>query len=96
MWIIAIAWMYVALMMALAEATSTQGSILGAVITFLLYGLGPLALVMYIVGTPARRKARLASEEAAWRAQQADASSAQADADSLAPGDAVSAERKEL
>jgi hypothetical protein len=32
MWIVAIAWMYVALMMALAEATSTQGSVLGAII----------------------------------------------------------------
>ena len=33
MWIVAIAWMYVALMMALAETTSTQGSNLGAIIT---------------------------------------------------------------
>lgn len=71
MWIVAIAWMYVALMMALAEATSTQGSVLGAVITFLMYGVGPLALVMYLLGTPARRRARRAAEEAEWRAQQA-------------------------
>ena len=53
MWIVAIAWMYVALLMALAEATSTQGSILGAIITFVMYGVGPLALVMYLIGTPA-------------------------------------------
>ncbi len=62
MYLIAIAWLYVALMMALAEASSPQGSILGAVITFLLYGVAPMALVMYLVGTPARRKARRAAE----------------------------------
>ena len=60
MWIVAIAWMYVALLMALAEATSTQGSILGAIITFVMYGVGPLALVMYLIGTPARRRVRRA------------------------------------
>lgn len=71
MWIVAIAWMYVALLMALAEATSTQGSVLGAVITFVMYGVGPLALVMYLMGTPARRRVRRAAEEAQWQAQQA-------------------------
>ena len=30
MYLVAIAWLYVALMMALAEATSTQGTVLGA------------------------------------------------------------------
>lgn len=95
MWIVAIAWMYVALLMALAEATSTQGSILGAVITFVMYGVGPLALVMYLIGTPARRRARRAAEEAEWRAQQAAADSAQADAGGLTSGDGVAPERKE-
>ena len=36
-------------MMALAEALSTQGSVLGAVITFVLYGLLPLSLVLYVM-----------------------------------------------
>ena len=58
MWIVAIAWMYVTLMMALAEATNPQGSVLGAVFTFLLYGLLPLSIVVYILGTPARKRAR--------------------------------------
>ena len=62
MWIVAIAWMYVALMMALAEATSSQGTVLGAIFTLLLYGVGPLALVMYLLGAPARRKAILRAE----------------------------------
>ncbi len=100
MWIVAIAWMYVALLMALAEATSTQGSILGAIITFAMYGVGPLALVMYLIGTPARRRVRRAAEEAEWRAQQAAASEAassstQADAGSLPAGDGIATERKE-
>ena len=71
MWIVAIAWMYVALLMALAEATSTQGSILGAIITFVMYGVAPLALVKYLKAPPARRRVRRAAEEAQWRAQQA-------------------------
>ncbi len=58
MYLIAIAWLYVALMMALAEAVSPQGSILGALVTFVLYGVAPMALVLYLVGTPARRRAR--------------------------------------
>ncbi|MDX9843473.1 MAG: hypothetical protein RBT42_06910 [Aquabacterium sp.] len=110
MWIVAIAWMYVAVMMALAEATSTQGSILGAIITFVMYGVGPLALVLYLMGTPARRRARRAAEEAEWRAQQAAESRTQdgqtgvsaggegltqADAGSLTPGDRLATERKE-
>lgn len=66
MWIVAIAWMYVTLMMALAEATNPQGSVLGAVFTFLLYGVGPLALVLYLLGAPARRKAQLKAEKQAW------------------------------
>lgn len=58
MYLVAIAWLYVALMMALAEASSPQGSIFGALITFLFYGVAPMALVLYLIGTPARRKAR--------------------------------------
>lgn len=61
MYLVAIAWLYVALMMAVAEATSTQGSVLGAVVTFLFYGLGPVSLVMYLLGTPARRRAQRAA-----------------------------------
>lgn len=64
MWIVAIAWMYVTLMMALAEATSPQGTVLGAIFTFLLYGVGPLALVLYLMGAPARRKAIRQAERA--------------------------------
>ena len=64
MYIVPIAWLYVAVMMAAAEATNTNGTVLGAIITFLLYGLLPVALVVYIMGTPARRRAIQAREQA--------------------------------
>lgn len=58
MYIVAVAWLYVTLMMALAEATNPNGTVLGAVFTFLLYGALPLSIVMYLMGTPMRRRAR--------------------------------------
>ena len=56
MYIVPIAWLYVALMMAVAEATSSQGTLLGAFFTFVFYGLMPIGLVLYFMGTPARRR----------------------------------------
>ncbi len=64
MYLVLIAWFYVALMMAVAEATSPVGSVLGAVVTFLLYGALPMVVVGYIMGTPARKRARLKQEAA--------------------------------
>ena len=64
MLLIPIAWLYVTLMMALAEASSSNGSLLGAAITFVLYGLLPVALVLYLMATPARRRARRMREAA--------------------------------
>ena len=64
MHLVVIAWLYVALMMAVAEATNTTGTVLGAVFTFLLYGLAPVALVVYLMGAPARRRAIRAREAA--------------------------------
>ncbi len=65
MYLIVIAWLYVTLLMALAEAFSTQGSVLGAIITFVFYGLLPMALVVYLMGTPLRRKAIRQQEQQA-------------------------------
>ena len=64
MYLVAIAWIYVVLMMAVAEALSSNGSVLGAVITFLLYGALPLSIVLYVMGAPSRRQARRAAEAA--------------------------------
>ena len=58
MYIIAIAWIYVTLLMALTETNVTAG-----ILTFLLYGLAPLALLLWLLGTPARR-GRLRKAEA--------------------------------
>lgn len=96
MYLIAIAWMYVVLMMAVAEALSTQGSVLGAFFTFVLYGLLPLSIFLYIFGTPARRRARRAAEAAEEAALAAAAAGSGApDGSGHAAGDAVAAERKE-
>ncbi len=62
MHIVAVAWIFVVVLMTVAEATSTQGSVLGALVTLVLYGLLPLAIVMYLMGTPMRRRARRAAE----------------------------------
>ncbi len=72
MYIVAIAWFYVALMMAVAEATNSTGTLLGAAVAFVLYGLLPIGLVLYIMATPARRKAIKAREQSdlAEQAQQ--------------------------
>ncbi len=64
MYLVLIAWFYVTLMMAIAEATSAQGTVLGAIVTFTLYGLLPMAIVGYILGTPARKRAIRAREQA--------------------------------
>lgn len=64
MYIVPIAWLYVAVMMAVAEATHTNGTVLGAIITFVLYGLLPIAIVVYVMGAPARRRAIKAREAA--------------------------------
>ena len=64
MYLIVIGWIYVVLMMSVAEATHSTGTLLGAVITFLLYGVGPVALVVYLMRAPARRKAIKAREAA--------------------------------
>lgn len=57
--------MYVVVMMALVEALAPNGTLLGAFFTLVLYGLLPLAIVLYVMGTPARRRARRKLEASA-------------------------------
>jgi hypothetical protein len=92
MYLIVIAWSYVALMMGIAEATHPNGTLLGAVFTVLLYGVGPVALLIYLMGRPRRRAARARREaEEAALAQ----ASAAPDAGGETPADAVAPVRKE-
>ncbi len=66
--IIAIAWMYVVILMAL-----TQPSFLAGFATVIGYGLLPLSIVLYLVGTPGRRRrARVREQRAAADKQTAD------------------------
>lgn len=86
MYLVLIGWLYVTLMMAVAEATNTIGSVLGALITFVLYGLLPVALVVYLMRTPARRKALRAREAQEVRQmQEAGVQSVEPDAGRHAP-----------
>jgi hypothetical protein len=89
-YLVLIAWLYVAVMMAVAEATHPRGTVLGAVFTFVLYGVGPVALLMYLMGTPSRRAARRKQEEA-----DAAAASGQPDGNGEPPADAIAPVRKE-
>jgi biotin transporter BioY len=69
MYIVAIGWLYVVLMMSLTEQSWIAG-----VGTFLLYGVAPLALFLWIVGSPARKRRRHTQEAAEDKADAAAAS----------------------
>jgi len=51
MYIVAIAWLYVAILMAVTET-----SIVAGVATFFFYGLAPLLLFWWVVGAPTRKR----------------------------------------
>jgi hypothetical protein len=69
MYLVVIGWMYVVGLWAVMEATASNGTVLGALVTLVLWGLLPVSLVMYVMGTPARRRARLQAEAASAPAQ---------------------------
>ena len=52
MYLLAIAWFYVVVLMALAEATAANGSWLGAAVTFVSTACLPLGIALYLFGTP--------------------------------------------
>lgn len=78
MYLVVIGWMYVVLMMSAAEATSSNGTVLGALMTFLLYGVGPVLLVVYLMRAPARNKA-IKKRDAEARARHAAVADANVD-----------------
>lgn len=57
MYVIAIGWLYVTLLMAATETSLTAGAL-----TFLFYGLAPLVLLLWLMGTPQRKRNRLSRE----------------------------------
>lgn len=56
--IVAIAWIYVVLMMSI-----TEHSVVAGIMTFLLYCVLPLAIILYLMATPQRRR-RLVEQNA--------------------------------
>lgn len=55
--IVAIAWIYVVLMMSITEHSVTAG-----IMTFLLYCVLPLSVILYLMATPQRRRLRASQE----------------------------------
>ena len=92
MWIVAVGWGYVVSMMVLAEALGPGGSVLGAVVTLLLYGVLPIAIVLYVGGARTRTRARRAAEAAERRPASGDVDPG---GGGQAAGDAVAAVREE-
>ena len=95
MYLVVIGWLYVALMMAVAEATNSTGTVLGAIVTFLLYGVGPAGLVSYLMLEPARKRRRKAAAMAELAAP-APADSGQPDGSGEAAADAIAPVREKL
>ena len=62
MLIVAIAWIYVVLMMAI-----TEHSVIAGIMTFLLYGAFPLLIILYLIGTPERKRRRRRAEKLTTR-----------------------------
>lgn len=58
MYIVAIAWIYVVLMMSI-----TEHSVIAGVSTLLLYGVLPLGIILYLAGSPQRRRERAKAEK---------------------------------
>jgi hypothetical protein len=67
MYLLALAWLYVVVLMTLAEGSAPGGNWLGAAFTFLIYGVLPLGIALYLLGTPVRRRARRRAEVASAR-----------------------------
>jgi len=65
MYIVVIAWLYVVILMAVLESSWIAG-----VMTFTFYGLLPIAILLYVTGTPRRWKRKK------QEAQQSDAAGA--------------------
>ena len=66
MFIVAIGWIYVVLMMSITETTAVAG-----VMTFILYGLVPVALLLYISGGRQRKRRRASAEQERQRQAEA-------------------------
>jgi len=75
MYIVAIAWLYVVFMMSITEQSAVAG-----ILTFFLYGVFPLTVVLYLMGTPQRKRNRDKKEKLRAQLDAAQAEQVRADA----------------
>jgi hypothetical protein len=87
--LIALAWIYVVVLMAATEALGPQGTILGACFTLLGYGVLPLSVVLYIGTSRLRRQARERAAAAMAGSSTSDASPAPRPGTGVTPGSAI-------
>lgn len=84
MYIVAIAWIYVVFMMSVTEHTVVAG-----IMTFLLYGVLPLSIILYLMGTPQRKRNRVKAEKILRDQKEADAAAAASSAEPMSTGEAL-------
>ena len=87
MLIVAIGWLFVVALFAMVQMASPQGSLLVALLLVFGAGVLPLAVVLYVMGAPGRRRRRKLAE---------DALGPDPDAGGHAAGDAVTPKREEV
>jgi hypothetical protein len=68
MYIVAVGWIYVVLMMSI-----TEHSVVAGIMTFMLYGVLPLTIILYVMGSPKRRRSRKEIEKMQRERMSADA-----------------------
>jgi hypothetical protein len=68
MYIVAVGWIYVVLMMSI-----TEHSVVAGIMTFMLYGVLPLTIILYVMGSPKRRRSRKEIEKIQRERMSADA-----------------------
>lgn len=80
-YIVAIAWIYVVIMMSITETSITAG-----MLTFVFYGVLPLALLLWLMGTPVRRRLRQQAQTVDQSVHSGHGKNAQPDQGDLADG----------
>lgn len=80
-YIVAIAWIYVVIMMSITETSITAG-----MLTFVFYGVLPLALLLWLMGTPVRRRLRQQAQTVDQAVHSRHGKNAQPDQGDLADG----------
>jgi hypothetical protein len=73
LYLVAIGWVYVVLLMAMTET-----SIVAGVMTFALYCVFPLSVILYVMGSPQRKRKRQAAQQSQKMSDSSDTAAAAA------------------